>query len=395
MPRKTKSKTTVVLKMSDVQALASKGKKVKRAKRRKVRKLPTPFLDLAELIADPCGARVSGVGSVEGAITERARTFAAVNGGTNATCGYVAWFPSYTSHSIMSTAGGNNYNCFFWESAGSSLVPVNTTTAPMGSGGSSGQFLVDPAGPFVSTGSAFSRQKTYSACIQLEWLANLAAIQGQICVVKNMSLGALNRASGTAGAAYAPLSVDEVFQYAAERQRTQVGGHEAIWRPTVDSCVYRTNGQEQSNLTTTATGDLADAIWVSGVPGSSLTVDRCANPNNAYGIVIAWKGWPQATFASGQVVLVKSFALEMAPRSGAIESIPRQLTNDTEGTLIAKAVEFLDATRPGWQTKLMTAGMDKVGALAMAYGPRIIRAVAGPRGSIRGSRMLTDGGHEL
>lgn len=366
-----------------------KKKKNKRAKRR-ANKLPTPFLDLASLIADPCGARISGVSTVEGAITERARTFVGVNGAGNTTCGYIAWFPSYTSHSVATIAGQRNYNCFFWESATSSAIPVNTTVAPMGQGGTSGQFMVDPAGPFLSSSSAFSRQKTYSACIQLEFLGNLSSIQGQVAVVKNMSLGALNRNTGVPGGTYVPLTVDEVFQYAAERQRTQIGGHEAVWRPTVDSCVFRTAGEEMSTLTTSSTGDLADALWVSGVPGSSVTVDRCANPNNAYGIVIAWKGW-SASAGISQAVLIKSFALELGARSGAIETIPRQLSGQTEGTMIAKAVEFLDNVQPGWQSKLMTAGVDKVGALAMAYGPRIVQAVAGPRASFRGSMRLTNG----
>lgn len=390
MPRKNKSqrnKTAVIVeKVITMNNQQPRKKKSKRAKRRSSA-LPTPMLSLARLIADPCGAPLTGVDVIEANIVERARAFNGVNNTNSHTCGYVVWFPSHVGHTSAGVSN-RNYNCYLWESTNPLTVPINTAASPMGLSGfsaASGLFLPDPAAGTVSDTSPFSRQKTYSGCLQFEYLGGLTNIQGQVAVVKNLSLAAFNRNSGAPGAALVPMNVTQMFTYAQERERTQIGGHEAVWRPTADSCVYRTNGQEMAGLVGATTGDIANTVFMSGQAALLETVERSVNPNEIYGVAIAWQGL--SVTQPSQLCMVKTFALELAPRAGTIETIPRQVKAETEGTYIARAVQYLDSVMPGWQGKIMNAGIDKVGALAMSYAPSMMRTV----GPIRPSLRIRDG----
>lgn len=363
-----------------------KKKKNKRAKRR-ANPIPTPFLNYAHLVADPChGAITSGISS-EGAICERSRRV--YTSQATATAGYVVWFPSYSSSENPATSQQNG-NLYLYGTTDPANPPDNTVGVPMGTSSvvdASGLFLPDPSASFVSATSPFSRTKALSACMQLEWLGKLSDIQGQVCVIKNISLSALDTGSGSPGHTYTPMSVDQVFAYGATRERAQVGGHEVVWRPTPTQCVLRTNGTESTGLVGTSVGGLADVCFNTGTVGSRVTEERSTLPNETLGILIAWKGFP-AGFGLTQITCVKTFELELAPRSGAIESIPRAMSSSSTDTMISKVTEWLDVQSPGWQSRIMNAGVDKVGSYAMAVAPRILRSLTpGMMGSGRRLRL--------
>lgn len=393
MPRKAASKRTNPVKADEVLVLrattSNKKKRNKGAKRAKRRAapIPTPFLNYVKLVSDPCNGPVVSAISTAGAITERARVvIPSVN--SNTTCGYVAWFPSYNGSTIP-TNGQAIANLFFYEGTSTSTRPLNTVANPMGSGlAGAGSFIADPSASFVSSSSPFSRARAISACMQLEFLGKLADMSGQVCVVKNISLSALDIYTGSPGHYYTPMSVDEIFAYGAERERTQAGGHEVVWRPSGPQCIFRTNGTESYGALSTSTpGEIADACFVTGTANTLQTQERTPMPADVNGIIIAWKGF-QAGVGLTQVTCVKTFELELAPRSGAIETIPRAVTSMDSYSIIAKATEWLDTQSPGWQSRLMNAGIDVVGSYAMAVGPRIMRSVTAATQSRR--RMLRD-----
>lgn len=393
MPRKSASKRTNPVKADEVLVLrattSNKKKRNKGAKRAKRRAapIPTPFLNYVKLISDPCNGPVMSAISTAGAIAERARVVLPTLS-SSSTCGYVAWFPSYVSTAGPSSAQ-ETANLFFFEGTSASTRPLNSVASPMGANlTGTGIFIKDPATSFVSASSPFSRQRTLSACMQLEFLGKLSDLSGQVCVVKNISLSALDMNTGAPGHIYTPMSVDEVFAYGAERERTQAGGHEVVWRPSGPQCVFRTNGSESyGSLVTNSAGELADVCWITGTSNTIQTQERTPVPADVNGIIIAWKGF-HAGAGLTQISCVKTFELELAPRSGAIETIPRAMTSMDSASIIAKATEWLDTQSPGWQSRLMNAGIDVVGSYAMAVGPRIMRSVTAATQNRR--RMLRD-----
>jgi len=243
----------------------------------------------------------------------------------------------------------------------------------MGGGGvNAGDFIKDPASSFVTATSSFSRARSMSACIQLDFLGKISDAAGQVCIVKNISLAAFNYNSGTTGAAYRPMTVDEIFLYAAERGRFQIGGHEAVWRPGAKDIVFRDAGN-QSSTSAVHVGDTADTCWTLGSAAVSDTVERVPNPNEINGFIIAWKGLNNAAASNSNLVFTKTFELELAPRSLAIEGIPRQVDSESSESRLAKVLQWLDSMMPNWQSRVMTAGTNAVGDLARAYAPDIVR----------------------
>jgi len=371
--RSKRNKTAVIVeKTVTMNTQQQNKKKGKRAKRR-VSKLPTPFLDYAMMIADPCNAPLSqSISPTELAIVERSRAIINVS---STSSGYVVWFPTYTGTVGPASIQGNA-NLFVYEAAAPATAPLNTVATPMGlSGGTAGTFIADPAASFVTGTSSFSRQKTIAACMQLEWLGALSAIQGQVAMVKNISLSAFDTGTGAPGHLYTPMSVDQAFAYAQERTRTQVGGHEVVWRPSPTQSVYRTNGSE-SYGSVAASGEIADACFITGSAAVTATTERSTLPGECLGILIAWKGFPTGSVT--QITCTKTFALELSARSGAIESIPRQISTESQDTKLAAALKWLDTMRPGWQGSLMKAGIDSVGSLAKAYAPLMVYGASRP-----------------
>lgn len=387
--KKSKAQTTTLVRVIENkgQMVSMKPKSKNKRKKRRAQRLPTPFLDYAQLIMDPCsGPLNSSISVVEGTIMERSRTVISLNTGLNNTSGYVIWYPSYSS--VTGNANHlSNYNLFAYESVVPSVAPTNSTPSPMGIGlAATGVFVADPSSGFIGGTSSFARQKTLSACMQFDFLGALSSIAGQVAIVKNVSLATFDTGTGLTGHNYTPMSVDQIFAYASERTRTQIGGHEAVWRPSVNEVTFRTNGMESYTGTVTPASDVANVCFWSGQATTCATAERSTTPNEALGIIIAWKGLPATSPI--QVTCVKTFALELAARSGAIESIPRQLSSSDENGRLSAALKWIDTMYPDWQSKIMNAGINKVGALAAAYAPAMIRGAARPG---RNYLRLTDG----
>lgn len=328
--------------------------------------------EYARLIMQPCHGPLTRTLSPmnTAAVTERVRTSVIVNS-TDAN-GYVVWFPGYHNNA----AAGGFSNMFYYTTATSSAGPNNSGALPLGAGGVSGINVSDPSTPNLTSTSAFSRARTSSACLQLEYIGALSAVSGQVATVANFTLEQWNAQSGTPGT-FAPISVDRVFEFAAQRERLQFSGHEVVWRPTDAISIFRHNGTAGGG---TAGGTASDTVYWNGTVGSAVADQSATDPANVYGLCIAWRGVPAAantiTFNAVKVV-----DFELSARNNQIESLaPAAISAGTN--MVDKAVQLLDDYVPGWQRRAINATINSIGNLAMSYAPSamIANASSGLRG---------------
>lgn len=351
------------------------------------------FSKYAELVRNPChGPLTRSVGTTGlGQISERVRKTITANAAGTDVNGYVIWFPSYHN-----TNGDSVPACFYrFENASASVAPTNSAATPMGQTAvnTTGLFEVDPCNANLVAGSTFSRARTLSACLQLEYLGALSSASGQIAAISNISLNAFNRnSSGTTSTINAP-TVDDLFSYAYKRQRLQMVGHEVVWRPTDMSSVFRGSGRA---VTGTASGTpVIDAPMRTGLVGISPSTIVAVDPANVLGVAIAWRGVP-ALANSISVNAVKVVDLELNTIGTVIE--PSYADNSSYppsmfSTSINVVTSFLDKAYPGWQSRAINSAVGVAGDLAMSYAPAVLPGFAS-RG-IRGRIPLPIENHPL
>lgn len=293
-----------------------------------------------QLVKDPCyGPLTRSVGSTTGTtLIQRVRS-SYVNA---ATSGYFAWFPSYHGHSAA-VGSFRPYNLFWYEGVAGNR-PVNTSASPMGMGNSdTGAFLIDPAARLLTGSSPFSQAKTIAACITTEYMGSMANAAGIVAKVANISLTTFIPQPGATDPR--PLSITEVFAYAAHRARMEIEGDEVRWRPTEGSALMRDAGLEGSTASIPNGANMPNTCFWSGSPGSAATAVSCADPENMTGIVIAYQGVPVGSLNFNFVKVVE---LELSSAGGIEE--PRGAAPQARGTTITRVVDVLDSLSPGWQT---------------------------------------------
>lgn len=331
------------------------------------------------LIANPCGAPMSSaLASYGGSVTERFRRTYTLSNGTS-TCGYVIWFPTYHNEgarAVAATSSPSAYrpgNLVWFDNALSSYAPLNTTASPWGMDSAvatSGKFLIDPVNDSLTDNTAFSRGRTLSACLQLEYLGKTMDTSGQVAILKNASFASLDRAPGGTFS-FAPPSVDDIFNHAAVIERTQLHGHEAIWRPSEDSSVLRDSAGLGANAIATAAR--ADTAFWSGTAGTQATVVSSADPANAQGIVIAWRGFQPGVAVN--INAVKVVELEVAARFNTVEAAPLSTKSAAH---VDDCVAALDAIEPDWQLgRVVQEVGSKLGDLAIGAGKSYIKSKVG------------------
>ncbi len=329
------------------------GTKIRR-KRQRRKRVSVDRSEYAKLIMNPCmGPLVRAVGGDAGSnIVERVRsTFSFPITSTN-TCGYLVWFPGFcnTGTSANLSAG----NVFYYECtpANQTVRPVNTIADPMGHAlATSGTFYPDPACDLVGSTSPFSRARTIAACLQLESVGQISAMQGMVATVCNISLATFNTLSGGT-AFYQPPSVSEMLAYAAKRERLSMDGHEVIWGPNEYDASFRTNGDEDKGTVYSATStDPNSAFWKGNVTATPTMVP-VPNPGACMGVLFAWSS---VMTGGGHIVLnaTKVVELELAPRGRAVEQNIAPAASG--GTLISSIVEQLDSEVPGWRAHAIRA----------------------------------------
>jgi hypothetical protein len=262
-------------------------------------------------------------------------------------------------------------NLFYFENASSAVAPINTNPNPTGmvASGTTGTFLADPAQGLVA-GTVFSRAKTLSACMQIEYVAALSLASGQIAVIKNYPLKGFYR-NITANTIAAP-TVDELFAFASIRERLPLDGQEVIWRPSDVTSVYRTGGAERGAAVITT-----DAAFSNGVVGTSTSSFSAADPDNQYGIVIAWRGVPDI-LQCVSLNLVKTVALELVPNAPFVEPTFAGSKELEEGPLpVEHSTSWLDTHIPNWQSHAM-----KMAGKGANLGLDLISKVYAPTGRL-------------
>lgn len=360
-----------------------------------------------QLVRDPCrGPLVRSVGHVHpGAVTERLRT--TFSAGTTVSSigvasslnlqssGYVVWFPSYHNDGTSASQSGGTAgqttvltpaNMFVFSSNTPNAGPSNSaSTGGAGTASSSvplsglettGQFIEDPAFLQLGATSPFVRATTLSACLQLDYLSTYTALAGQVCTVQNYSLASFIQNINDPGAVPMFPSVDQIFAHAAERQRLQPEGVEVIWRPSDSSSIPRVSANSLAG--TTQKGMVLDApFWLGNfAAGANQDYTRvCASqPNEVFGICIAWRNLPSG---GASINAVKVVDLELAARNGQIEELRTGEPPKLPSTTIDTVVNALDSMSPGWQSslrKVVTDGAKRVGMTAMNYGMSTLMA---------------------
>lgn len=301
---------------------------------------------------------VDNIGSAS--IVERVRRTFDITPSTFGDHGYIIWYPGYHGGGTFGGPG----NLFMFSNTSFTTRPTNTTTNPAGTGAinTTGIFQSDPCNSNL-TSDTFSRARTVSACMQLDYIGALSAMQGQVAIVKNFSLQALDQAAGL-GSLQFP-SVSEIFNFAQTRQRVTGEGSEVVWRPSSQGSIMRGHGHV---TTTTAHVAMPDHVFTIGNPAFNTTNISCTEVGVPNGICIAWSGI--STTNNFIVSCIKTVELEFAARNNAIEA-PLAASAPRAPGIIEKATAMLDNAVPGWQARTVHAAMRGAASLLeRAYGPR-------------------------
>lgn len=327
-----------------------------------------------KLVMDPChGPLVRAPGFSDGVgIVERQRATTSLDTAQ----GYIVWFPSY-----QGAGAGVSFapqNGLIYTPANTTTAPVNTAADPLGTAATtSGVWLGDPAYSQLS-GAAFSRARGIAGCLQLEFLGALSSIKGQVALISNMTLSNLNlAASGSPAGTLLLPTVDQMFRYAAVRERLDLKGHEVKFRPTDLDCKLRGDsityqGSQQAH------GSVPDALFWSGSVGSVATVLATSSPELATGVVIAWRS---TSAVAGDLTcnIVKVSEYELAMNANLVEQPYKPIT---PGVTIASTIDKLFKTMPEWPIGSVVKGADAVTRLLMAsrtYAPgRGVRGTSYP-----------------
>lgn len=284
---------------------------------------------------------------------------------------------------------------FKWSNPDSSVGPNNSTTLPFGFSAetTTGVAIADPVNASLAASSPFSRATTLSACLQIEWLGKLSDIQGQVAIVQNYPLSAFASNIGALGTAPTPPSVDQIFNYAATRERFSAAGHEVIWRPTNEQVVPRTAGDELYGTATKGQYKADTCFWVGETTTGTATWLSCPNPNEVYGIAIAYKGMAAGSNVQIQVNAIKTVALELSARNNQIEIPPQPEPAKMFNVDVNAMTNALSVENDMWQLgrkALSYVGIDDVSTAfgtaaltgAVYSGPTALQALSS------GMRML-------
>lgn len=398
MPRRAKTSTRVT------------SKKTKKTRRRnRVRKnrssamvtgmsMNKAYRDYAEMVVNPCsGPMVRAPGIADGVnVVERQRVSLSLNNlaSFGRTSGYLLWFPAWQGTGTYYNASGQYYpqNCFLYQAPSTTATPVNTVTYPLGTGAvgvsnyDCGFWITDPSWAQVNSGT-FSRSRCTAACMQLEFLGALSTAAGQVCMVSNFAFDALiATSSGSTTGAFSFPSVDQVFSYAATRERLDLNGHEVIFRPSDLDCKLRGDSGSLSTVPHAHNG-MPDALFWGGAPGAHPSLVGATDPRDAVAICIAWRSMP-ATNDTLTANLIKISEYETAPLLNLVEQ-PHNPKQSSPGMTISSVVDKLTAMMPKWQVGTVIKNAEAMYRMTTA----LRAATAGRRNAgdaLRGMR-ITDG----
>lgn len=352
------------------------------------------YRDYAEMVMNPCmGPLVRAPGIADGVnVVERQRVSLSLNpAGRGA--GYILWFPAWQGAGTYYNPQGSYYpqNCLLYQAPSTSTPPSNTATYPLGSSNSgfgfdTGTWITDPSWAQVNSGS-FSRSRCTSACMQLEFLGALSSAAGQVCMVSNFAFDTLIATStGSATGAMALPTVDQVFSYAATRERLDLNGHEVIFRPSDLDCKLRGDSGNLSTVTHSHNA-VPDALFYGGLPTSHASIVGATDPRDAVAICIAWRAMP-AVADTLTANLVKISEYETAPLLNLVEQ-PHNPKQSVPGMTISSVIDKLTAMMPKWQVGTVVKNAEAMYRMTTA----LRAATAGRRNAgdaLRGLR-ITDG----
>lgn len=182
------------------------------------------------MILDPCDATlVPGLyGASEGLLAKTKITFnvtpfpSAPN-----TAGYALWCPDF--HNPKSGLSGNT---FMYLTSNSATPPFNNAGAVYGAATfqpptaqNTAFHIGDPAGALVAS-DIVNDARVLSACMTITFLGKMIDSAGEVCFLSNLPITQLLEG----GVGSTPVSIDELFNYSASKQRLGVETLEAVYR---------------------------------------------------------------------------------------------------------------------------------------------------------------------
>lgn len=299
---------------------------------------------LAAMVADPCSSVLEqGLYGTEVGILSRYKNTKATS--SVATHGYVLWAPSYAGYDY----NGPNFNAYRFTTDDPSTGPVNSALEPLGKTDAAGWAWQVGASAFVQT-DLVQEFRTVAACLRAVYTGTTSSCAGRVALLDNIPADLMVRSL--------PPSVEQMFSYAAETERTGLDPMEIRFRPS----------SESSNMRAT---DTPVFTW----PADSRAVlSDTAHANAPTLIGFAWTGVPSNSFSFD---FIQCIEWKPTPIEGYVEAPVKQVSNTP---LWQSAMKYLDDRFPNWQTKVMGGAANA----AMSYASRVANvALGGPPQRLR------------
>jgi len=307
--------------------------------------------NVMNMIRDPCDGPMCESGYLQTGSGLYFRQRSTISVAIAQANGYIVWYPSY--HNVGSGAVNTPFNVFAFEAAATSSAPTNTVASNMGSaaiGALAGVAYPDPSYSILN-GGTYVDARTLSACMKIEYTGGLSVNAGFTAVSANFPLRNMFSGTGVNGM----LKIDDVFNFALDRHRTDVDAREIVWRPQDLDATFRMSG------TAANSANNADDCILMGNNATVQTISEAVDPGTVGGLIFAYKGVPTGTMT---ITLTKVVEVRLAPSTYAIETSPVNVSKATPTTTVGKIVQMLDKRYPDWQNHLVSMATSATAAIA-------------------------------
>ena len=306
------------------------------------------LVSVAKMLDDPCNADPvqPQYGASSAGYLIRHTTYLNVSGES----GFVLWFPDYVGDNFVENEG---FNLLTFSTSGGATAIVNSASAPMGYGTTSGNAQIDPAYTWA-TGGNVQDIRCAAACIKLQYTGRNDALSGRIAYIEDLPREAL----------LDDLTVNKLFTFSRNTKRMPMDPAEVKFAPNDGSEHFRSTSREDAAIVAGIVGNRGSSIADSGITGTG----------NAIGF--AWSGMESDQNISFDVTKIS----EWRPTTASGVVMPAPSVARSGGNLMSRAVAYLDTHKPDWRRTAGKYLMSAASSLAsMAFsGPAGVVAKAAP-----------------
>lgn len=213
--------------------------------------------------------------------------------------------------------------------------------------------MADPASELIGKSNALvADARTISACMKLTYTGRLDRASGEVAFINNIPL---REVLGPVDAnSFQPLSVDELFRLAPNRQRLGIDTLECVYRPEAEL-----SGLFHSSQDYALEYPPAETKTDVTVIGESA---RVREPR-VFGF--AWRGL-DAGSSDLSFEFTKNIEWRPSATSGFVATVQRSSAGPGGQGYIASALTYLDKHMPGWQERTVDSAKTLVSKVAQA-----------------------------